>query len=270
MNNNKKGKKTLADDAAIYQNRGHKSEKDKISEMTRKERISYIFQYYGVKVLIAILAIAGLIYFIYSVTKPKIETVLSVALINTYIEEETKVNLEDDLSKHLNIGDMEEVYVDSSYSIDPDSYNTDDNISEPSTDIDQTSEIESEEIESEEIQPVDNTATVASQVRLSTYIAAGEIDIIITTEELFDNYVNSEFFDNLEDLLPTDVFGNLSDKLYFATIEEVGESKPYGIYLDDLPFFQDYPSDEPRILGIVVNSSYKNNCVSALRYLFDN
>ena len=100
-------------------------------------------------------------------------------------------------------------------------------------------------------------------------MAAKEIDIIIAPKSLFEHYANSGFFDSLDETLPTDVFAGLSDKLYFATSEDNSISKPYGVILDEFPYYQENKYEESRVMGIVVNSRHKDNSYGFFRYFVE-
>ena len=251
-----KTNKTLDDDAFIYQKRENKSEKEKFRDMTFKEKWSYFLEYYFVKLLISLAVIAGLIYLFYSIFTPKVENVLYIASVNNHIAEDTIKDLEQEIGEYLNLTNMEEVSIDINYYFDlPISVEGDSTEAEPSSDP---------------TAGFGSSNTAASQMRLTTYIAAQEIDIIIAPEGIFDNFMQNEFFDNLEDILPTDIFAAISDELFTGTTQENSVSKPYGIRLDNLTNDQYNATKEPRILGIVVNSPDKDNSIAFIRYLLEN
>ena len=250
---------TLDDDAYIYQRRDKKSEKEKFREMTLKEKWSHFLEYYFVKVLVALAVIAGVIYLLYSMLVPKAENVLYIASVNNYLAEDTVTNLEEEIREYLNLGDMEKVSIDINYYMDLPANpgeTTDSNLDEGETIADPSFGF-----------GASNTAT--TNMRLTTYIAAQEIDIIIAPESIFENFTYNEFFDNLEDTLPTDIFSSLSSELYTGITEENPESKPYGIRLDNLPNYEYNSTKEPRVLGIMVNSTNKENTISFIRYLLE-
>lgn len=248
MNNLDKKRKTLDNDAAIYQKRQLKSEKKKLGEMTLKAKFSYFMTYYATKTVLTLLILVGVFFGLYSILKPKVKPVLYVAAINNSIDNETAAYLEKEVGDLLDISDMEEVFIDNTYYI-------------------QNNEVDME---------TDNTAI--NQRKLTIFIAAKEIDLIIAPEGVFSDYVESDYFINLEEQLPNDIFVSLSEELYFGKVKvdsenESGsyETKPYGIVLDSLPYYQnvDFPDGEKRILGIVTNSLHKDNSISFIRYLFE-
>lgn len=248
MDNLNKKPKTIDDDASIYQKRQLKSEKAKLANMTLKEKISYFMTYYAAKTVLGLLIIVGVFLLFYSILKPKVKSVLYVAVINNSIDDETATYLEEKAGDLLNIDEMEEVFIDNTFYI-------------------QNNEA-----------GVETSNTAINQVKITTFIAAKEIDLIIAPEGVFSQYIKSDFFINLEEQLPNDLFVSLSDELYFGRVEANSEeesvsyeTKPYGIVLDSLPYYQntDFPDGERRILGIVSNSLNKDNSTSFIRYLFE-
>ena len=61
---------TLDDSASIYQPRQKQTEKQKFSEMTFKEKVTYFNDYYKVKAIVLIIAIIGIIYIVYNILTP--------------------------------------------------------------------------------------------------------------------------------------------------------------------------------------------------------
>ena len=84
------GKKTaLNDESTIYQQQEELSEKEKLKQMSWLQKLDYFKSYYLMKV-IAVLAVLGLVVSIlYTALSPKLETVLSVAVIDYVMPIET-------------------------------------------------------------------------------------------------------------------------------------------------------------------------------------
>jgi hypothetical protein len=231
-----KRRTTLDDNASIYRKRETKSEKQKFSELDFKGKVSYFNTYYLKKVIVIALVAIGLGYFIYTIIAPKPENALYVAVINYSLDDETADQLEKDFGEYLNIGEMEQVNIDTSFFLD---------------------------------ESGDPSMTSANQIKLSTYLAAQEIDMVIAPESYFENYVGNGFFDSLESQLPTNVFATLADYLYHGTTEEDSSEKVYGIYLDHLPYYKERNVDEPHVIGLVTNSTKKENGIEFIRYIFN-
>ena len=236
---NKLENTVLDNSAEIYKPRTEQTEKQKLTEMTFKEKVTYFNNYYRFKVIIIILAVAGVGYMAYSILSPKPETVLYAAVVNSAMDDETAAAVQSDFAEKLGIDPKtQEILVDSSFQL-----GSEGNVSELS---------------------------MASQQKLVTYIAAAQIDVIIAPESVFANYARMGNFSKLSDELPTDLITALTDSFYYSETEEDKTSSPYGIYLDGAKIYDNAGNlvDRP-VLGVVVNSKYKQNAGEFVRYLFD-
>lgn len=232
-------KDTVLDDSAeIYKPRVEQTEKQKLSEMTFHEKITYFNSYYRTKVIIGIGIIALAIYFIYSVTAPKPETVLYTAIINSPLDTEATTNLEEGFGNKLGINpDTQDLVFDASF------YLNDNSPSE---------------------------YTLSSQQKLGTFLFAGQIDVLIAPESVFANYAREGYFSKLSDELPTDLLTNFTDSLYYSATSEDPSTGAYGIYIDNSIIYNDQGELEDRpVLGIIVTSKYKQNGVELIKYLFN-
>jgi hypothetical protein len=76
----------LNENAEIYQPRKKQTEKEKLSEMSLKDKVSYLWEYYKLHALVIVLIIATIIYIVKEIVTPNIETQLYAAIINNTIE----------------------------------------------------------------------------------------------------------------------------------------------------------------------------------------
>ncbi|WFR57997.1 hypothetical protein QA584_02735 [Anaerocolumna sp. AGMB13025] len=229
----------LDDSAEIYKPRKEQTEKQKLSEMTWKEKITYFNNYYRVATIVIIAVIAAVIYLIYNIVTPKPEPVLYAAVINSAIDTETAQNLQTDFGNKLGIDPKtQEIMIDTSFFLGSDS-----NVSEYSMSV---------------------------QQKLSTYFFAGQIDVLIAPESFFANYAHLGNLSKLTDELPTELCTKLANSFYNSDTEDDPATSPYGIYLDGAKIYDNNGTliDRP-VLGIVVNSKYKQNAVEFIKYLFD-
>ncbi len=233
-------KKTVLDDSAdIYNRRQEQSEKQKLSEMTLKEKISYFNSYYRLKTLVSIGIVAFMAYMAYTMLTPKPETILYTAVINSALDDEMATALQNDFGQQLGIDtETQEIRVDTSYFL-----GSEDNASE---------------------------YTLSTEQKLVTYFYAGEIDVLIAPESVFSKYAGFGYFSKLSDQLPTDLCTALADSFYYAATEESPAESAYGIYLNGAEIYDGKGQliDKP-VLGIVANSKYKQNGVELIRYLFN-
>ncbi|CRZ33263.1 hypothetical protein DFR55_1561 [Herbinix hemicellulosilytica] len=231
-------KKTrLGDDAAIYQQKNTQmSEKEKLKNMSWKDRFDYIWEYYKYHGLAIVLAIILIIYTVITILKPKTETILYAAIVNNPIPIDVWPEYKDKLTDYLELDpETEDIFLNYNFY-----FNT-------------TSDYE-----------------VGMRQVLSYHLAASEIDLIIAPLSEFSQYVKFGFFDPLSDQLPTDLYSLLTDKFYLSSTEDNPRVSAYGIYLTDTKLFREYSitTEEPYLIGIVVNSKYKKNAIEFIRYIF--
>ena len=238
INENQLKDTTLDDSAALYQPRKKQTEKQKLSEMTFKEKVVYFNNYYKWKTISIIAVLALVVYAVYSILTPKPETVLYAAIINYAIDDETAASLQGDFGQHLGIDpETEEIMIDPSFFL-----GTEDDASEFS---------------------------ISNEQKLATYFYASEIDIIIAPESKFEKYAYYGNLSKLSDQLPTDLCSSLADSFYSSRLEDSTAVSAYGIYLDGATIYDKSGEiiDRP-VLGIVANSKFKQNGIDFIRYLF--
>lgn len=237
-------KKTkLSENAEIYQIRTEQSEKEKLREMSFKEKVSYLWEYYRMHAFVFILVVAITSSVVYNIVKPKIETKLYAAMINNVITEEYLDQLEIKFAEHLEL--------------DP----------------------AAEKIELNPQFQFGGSPEYTMNLKqvLTTYVAAQDVDIIIAPESEFSEYALYGYMSTISDLLPTDLYTSLADQFYITKMEvepgeEIYEEGVFGIYLTDTKLLKEHtvvPPEEPYLLGIVANSRREENVVEFIRYLFD-
>lgn len=229
---------TLDDNADIYRKREATSEKQKLKEMTFKEKLEYLNTYYRNKTIAIIAATIFVLYFLYTILTPKPETVLYSAVINYAMSEAQAATLQEEFGNYLDISDKENILIDTSFYL-----GTADDV---------------------------NQITMTNDEKLQVYLFSSDIDIIIAPESSFAKYASFDFFDKISDQLPTDLISKLADSFYYSTTNENPTNNPYGIYLDNAKIYDESgkPLERP-VLGIVVNSKYKSNAVEFVRYIFN-
>ncbi len=232
-------KDTVLDDTAeIYKQRQEQTVKQKLSEMTLKEKITYFNNYYRLTAIVVIAIVIAAVYLVYTILTPKPENILYAAVINSAVDDETAEALQADFGQTLGIDpETQEITIDTSFFL-----GDDNNVSE---------------------------YTLASQQKLVAYIYAGEIDVIIAPESVFSNYTYLGNFSKLTEQLPTDLCTALTDSFYHSATEDDPASSAYGIYLDGAKIYDNNGEliDKP-VLGIVANSKYKHNAAEFVRFLF--
>jgi hypothetical protein len=231
-------KKTrLEEDAAIYQKRNRQSEKEKLKDMPLKKKINYLWEYYRYHALFTIVLVSLVSYAIYTFTKPKIENRLYAAIINNTVTPEVWDEYVDIITDYLEI-DTETEDIELNYRF---YYNG------------------------------DPEYEVNMRQAFVVYLAASEIDVIIAPMSEFANYVENGFFTPLSDQLPTDLYSSLADRFYLSDTPDDSKVAAYGIYTEDTKLYREHSlptEDDPVLIGIVANSTHKENSVEFIRYLF--
>ena len=225
----------LEESAEIYKKRKNVPEKQKLKDMTRKEKIQYFNDYYRNKTVIGVIILAALVSILYTVFSAKPETILYAAIINDSLDEDKKNELTSDFAEKAQIDlDSKEIIVDSSFFI------SDEN----------------------------PRASMASEQKLMVYTSANDIDVIITDEEQFKHYQSQGFFDDLSENLPEDLYSKLGDSFYLVNDTKDDSINAYGIYLDGSKVYKETGSViEKPVIGILANSENKEYGVKFIRYL---
>ena len=106
-------KKTVLDDnASIYQKREEESEKQKWERMDKKQKAGYFLDYYLLKIIVGILLSILIIFLIWSVVRPKPETVLGIAIVDEQLAEQPKENFLEELRLLCTTDKREEILLD--------------------------------------------------------------------------------------------------------------------------------------------------------------
>lgn len=234
-------KTTLEDSASIYNRREEKSEKQKWRELRGREKWTYFKDYYLKKLLGCIVGVCLLAYLLYTMLSPKPETVTSAAIVNLQQFGTLFDELETNFTGYLGLdGETQITSFDYGYLIGGSDY--------------------------------------TSAEKLSTFIYANVLDIIIAPAEVFQSYMTGGVLLPLSEQLPADLYLSLSDHFLSGEIVDslTGEVEEnsydvYGVYIDGLESFAaDYWTEETRpLIGIVANTKYKDNAMELIRYLFE-
>lgn len=227
----------LSDSANIYSRRRQtKTEKQKLSEMTFREKLHYFNDYYRNRSIVIVIAAIAVISILHTIFSPKPEIALYAAVVNDYLEEDASKALSNDFFQKAGFKkNKQEVVIDTGYNM-----------------LGGTS-----------------SATMASEQKFTTYLFANTIDVVITDEAQFSTYAKAGYFTNLADELPTDVYSKLSDSFYLANESESNQMKAFGIYLDKSQVYKKTGTIiEKPVIGIVAGSKQKENAVTFIEYLF--
>ncbi len=234
-------KAKLSDDAAIYNQGPEKTEKQKWAEMNGKQRFDFFKTYYLKYVIVGILVLLFLAYVIYTIVKPKATILANVAVNNFTYVDFTKVADEYLAAKELSSKDFT-ISFDTAYSLEDD---------------------------------------YTSIQRFAVYVYAGDLDMFVSANGIFERYATQGFMIPVKDYLPEDLYNELdaAGLLYYAsvakteydgTVSSIGERMAYGINLKELIVFKDfsYEGNMP-IIGIMQNSKNIENSVDIITFMLE-
>lgn len=234
----------LDKDATIYSKRTDESEKELRKNLTKEQKFQYFSDYYLPKILVGLVVVAFLAWLGKDFFMPKKEVVLYVAVVDDVLGNVAVEELQNDL------GEL--------YGIDPDSQEVVVNAGFSSNSMD-------------------------SMTQLTTYIYAGEVDVIITSGEEFETLAKTGHFAEYSEDDITKVYADYGeeDRIYVnvenMTEEESGEGEETeddakevncGIGLEGSGRLKELGSMVSMpCAGIVVSAPNKENAAKFITYM---
>ena len=102
-----------------------------------------------------------------------------------------------------------------------------------------------------------NPAGMDGGVRVAVMVADGSLDYIISDTVGLEFYAIQGSYENIQNVLTQEQLSQFSDKLYYHTDEESGESIPIAIDISDLAFADDCMEDGKKIyLGFPIHAPH--------------
>lgn len=209
----------------------------KLNNQPFSKKLEYFWDYYKVHTIIIVFLACMFGSILHSIITQK-ETVLSIAYINAFPNIEDEVFIEDfEIYLGLNLK-KQQVVLDSTYYID-------DTSTSP-------------------------YAATYSQ-KFSTNAMAGKLDVVLADHTHFDFYGSQGFFQNLNQVLPSEILTKYADDLYYADLptDETNTPVPIGIKINHANKIREtasYPNTDA-YFGFVAGSEYVENALSYLTYL---
>lgn len=109
----------------------------------------------------------------------------------------------------------------------------------------------------------------ATMAKITAMVASKDLDIMITDEEVIDHYSSNGGYLDLEEFLPADLWELVKDDAYY-TKDEDGSVHPFAVNLENSQFHEITNCGlEPAYLGFVNNSKRTDTAVEFLRYLYE-
>jgi len=233
---NLKNKKTvLSDDAALYSHKQDTGEKEKWQAMSKKERWQYIKDYYLVRTIVTLVIILAVGSIIKTMLMPKPEVLLSVAVMDDFIYQQTYDDLQAQVDVLLGLNpETQKTLFDTGYS----------------------------------------SGDYQTWQKFSVYNAVGDLDVTLMPLSVFEDYASGGLFSPVAGHLPTDLYMALSEyMLEVKQKDEEGNFIPdsetvYGICVDSSWVFEAQQRNEPFVLAFNAASRNVEQAEKFIRYLF--
>lgn len=214
-----------------------KREKKKLSSMSGKDRIWYIWEYYKIHIIGTILAIGVIISIGTTIHQNNYNTAFYCLILNSRSADSSTEYIEQGFAEYLGLGEDDRVIVDASLSV-----SFDDNT---------------------------NEFGYASLAKISALMASKELDAMIADPASIDHFGSMGGFMNLKEVLPEDLYQLIEDDLYYVEDEE-GNTIACAVSLESTPFQSSTGMmvDSP-LMGFLNNSTHIDSNIAFLRYLFE-
>lgn len=213
------------------------NEYGKLKQMNIRQKIGYIWDYYKSYLFLLMLAALVVFFIADALHQRSREIVLQGFFSNDDYNLFDARTISESFGKYLNLNAKQRVVFDDSLYVE----------------LDSSSEY-----------------VVASQGKISGYIAAKELDFIVTNPELLQHYSTHIPLMDLEVFIPNDLLNSISEYLYYVEgMDPV--KKAYALDLSQSRFMKnaDYKGDTPYYLIIPSNVQASEALFSFVKYAFD-
>lgn len=205
------------------------AEKEKLKTMTPADRRWYIWNYYRVEILIALVVL----FFLYQAggafLRSRQDCMLYCAFINqTSAGESQLARLKDDFYASEQFRGLQVINFDTS------------------------------------IQLTDDLYGDAASIVIQSLIGTDTVDIVITKQSIIEQYHSQGVFINLQELLPPQYLSQLDPELYYDT----ETSAPIGIYLKNSILFSEYGLDEDSVLAVCTLDNHPDVIRDFIAFIF--
>lgn len=213
-----------------------KSEREKLKNMSFRDKLWYIGEYYKFHIfgLIAVLAVLWVVGS--SIYRGTFDNVLYCMYLNNPSQQDINSDiLTKDFHDYMGYTDKQVITTESTFV----SYEGN------------TSEL-----------------SYATMAKISALVASRSLDVMIGDQGNFDHYASLGGFYDLEQVLPEDVLLLVKDRLVYAA-DDTGKSHAFGIALDGTKFAEEsHLTLSPCILSLVSSSNHTDVSAAMIRYIF--
>lgn len=229
-------KTALNDEASIYHHRDEATEKEKWNSLHGRKRWEYFKSYYLLKFVIAVIGIAVAGSLLYTIFSPKPEDVFYAAIIDGSMTAEQAERAAEEFGQLISLDEeTEKMTFDRDYYFEGAGYE--------------------------------------SLQKFATYNAVGQIDITIMPLSVFEKYGPGGYFLPLSEVLPTDLYLELSPYMVECQIKDrdgvliENSASMYGIRIEESFLYEGLTLKEPVVAAINSNDKNLERVVEFLRYL---
>lgn len=214
------------------------TEKQKLKNMSSRDRVWYIWEYYKFHILALILAVGAVWTVGNMIYRQTFTTRLSIAIVNDRAGgSSSTAPLEANLRDALGFGKKDLLEINEGLSA--------------SFGDEGMSQYE-----------------YATLAKISALVASKSLDVFIADQEAIDHYQSVHAFDNLEETLPPGLFSRLEDSIYHAP-DENGNLQPVALSLEGTAFTElTGIVMDPPYLAVVSSSQHKEEALQMIEYLF--
>ena len=213
-----------------------RSELEKLKAMTWKDRAWYIWAYYKVHIGLIIAALLILQAAATSLYHSTFHTALYCIIINSQSQEEINLApIQEDFAQYLNLGKKDLINAESNF------ITYGDNASELS---------------------------YATMAKVSALVFSKDLDIIIGDTATVRHFASLDGYIDLEKDLSPELLSLVQDRLFYA-VREDGSEYACAIDISSTSFSSDiHLGQDPPLLGIIINSTRRENADALIRYIF--
>lgn len=233
----------LSRNSQLYWPEDTRTTREKLKSMKFTDKVVFIVQYYGLKILAVIAAIALVIYLIVHFAFAK-EVVLNIVAVNaqdiaTTSAADEQSFYEDFLKTHVEDTDDAEVGIASNVSV---------------------SEDES------------NSAGMQNLQAIQVQLMAGTVDDVLADEAFATSLGEMGYLADITTILPQDVLDKYADDIVYATSVDTNETAPVGIRLKDNAWLKKsgwYENVENPVIGVSAAADHADLAVDFMLYVLD-
>lgn len=214
------------------------AEKQKLKNMSPRDRVWYIWEYYKLHLLALLLGIGALWTIGTMIYRQSFTTSLSIAVINDNAggASSTAV-LESELREALGCTKKQLIEVNEGLSV---------NFGDESI----------------------SQYGYATLAKISALVASQSLDVVIADKSAIDHYETVNAYQNLDEYLPPQLYDRVKDFIYTAK-DEQGVLRPVAISLEDTPLAAKTGIVmNPPYLAVIAGSPHKEAALVMIEYLF--